>query len=441
MGSPKVSKAITVGIVDKFEKLTDLESSLAELSRLLETLGIETLGRVIQHKAAKSPQYKIGKGKLEELRETLYETRADLVVFDGDLTPGQARNIQKELRVPVSDRTGIILDIFSQHARSRESKLQIELARLEYSYSRLKRKWTHLHRQRGGYGSSFGEGETQLEVDRRITKSKIGQVRAKLEKIRKQREVRKKQRSNFFQVAIVGYTNSGKSTLLNCMTESTALVQDKLFATLDPTTRIIRPEEKPAILFSDTVGFIRKLPHHLVASFRSTFEQIHDSDLLLHVVDVSDPQYQQRILDTIEVLKELGLDEFPRMLILNKADRIGGIRDVKSKMIRSIYPGSVLISARTKSGLTDLKAKIYNFFLSKMSEGSIRIAFGGERFLRDIYELTRVLETSFEEDSIHLRFRGATRDVDYLIEQLRQNHVLLQMDCSPADPQGTRDSL
>ena len=427
-------KAIIFGVVEKFEKPADLESSLLEMSQLLETLDIITAGKLIQHKESNSPQYKIGKGKLEELRELVYETGSHMVVCDGELTPGQARNIEKELRIEVKDRTGIILDIFSQHARSSEAKLQIELARLEYSYSRLKRKWTHLHRQRGGYGSSFGEGETQLEVDRRITKSRIAQVRAKLEKIRQQREVRKKTRANFFQIAIVGYTNSGKSTLLNRLTESQVLVQDKLFATLDPTTRIIRPEEKPAILFSDTVGFIRKLPHHLVASFRSTFEQILDSDLLLHVVDISDPQYEHRIQDTFEVLKELGLYEYPRLMVLNKVDRIGGIRSTRAKMLRSIYPKSVLLSARKKSGLTDLKNQVYHFFLSRMSEGSVRIAFGGERFLREIYELTRVLETNFDETSIHLKFRGATRDVNFLIEQLRSHKVLLQNECSPARP-------
>ena len=429
MKETATQKAIIVGLVTREESPEELEASLNELSQLLDTLNIHTTERLIQYKPPARSAYKIGKGKLQELKTLVMKSGAQIVVFDSDLTPTQSRNIQKEfkeLKTWITDRTGIILDIFWDHAKTHEAKLQIELARLQYSYSHLKRKWTHLHRQRGGYGSSFGEGETQLEVDRRITQSKISLVKSKLSKIQKQRMVQKTRRHRFFKVAIVGYTNCGKSTLLNALTQSSVLVENKLFATLDPTTRIIKPDEKPAILFSDTVGFIHKLPHHLVASFRSTFEEIRDADLLLHIVDIADELHEKKIEDTGEVLKELELDSIPRLLVFNKLDLVGGEQSLKKRLLRGIEPDAVFVSAWKNQGLDLLKQAIYGFFRDQMLETTIKVSFGAEGILEEVYDRTRVMDTSYDEDSITLHFRGATRDVNYLIEQLRQKNALIE---------------
>lgn len=419
-------KAITFSMVSKEESLTAVENSLAELERLLDTLGFEVVDQLIQHKDVPTARTMIGSGKVHELRILCSRSEIELAVFDGDLSATQARNLESALGKPVTDRCGIILDIFSQHAKTYEAKLQIELAQLEYGLSRLKRKWTHLSRQKGGLGLRGGEGETQLEVDRRMTRKSIQVVKDKLNKIQRQRNVQKKSRQRFFKVAIVGYTNSGKSTLMNRLCESEVLVQDKLFATLDPTTRIIKPEEKPAILFSDTVGFIKKLPHQLVASFRSTFEEIQDAHLLMHVVDISDPEYKRRIADTINVLEDLDLKKIPRMLVFNKIDANNFSTSLERKLIQSIYPQAVFVSARTGEDVLKLKDRIFDRFASQISEKTIEVSFGAEKLLEQIYELTKVMGSRYAEDRIYLCFRGATRDVNYLLDRLEKEQLLLQ---------------
>lgn len=418
-------QAVIVGILRKGDTVQGLNLSLDELERLLDTLGYEVVARLIQYKEVKTAKYKIGKGKVEELHALLESSGAKLVVFDEDLSPTQARNLQEKLKLDITDRCGVILDIFSDHARTHEAKLQVQLAKLEYGLSRLKRQWTHLHRQKGGHGLRGGEGETQLEVDRRMARKSMQVIREKLKKIQQQREVQKRGRARFFKVAIVGYTNSGKSTLLNRMCEAEVLVQDKLFATLDPTTRIIKPEEKPSILFSDTVGFIKKLPHQLVASFRSTFEQIQDADLLLHVVDVSDPEFKERIKDTQVVLKDLELDSIPRQLVLNKIDKIPK-NSLQLKLTQSVYPEAILISARDDLGIEDLKNKIYSRFEDQLSEKTIEVSLGCESILEEIYELTKVVHSHYENDRIVMSFRGATRDINHLVDLLAKNNALLE---------------
>lgn len=421
---PRRRRAITIGVLFKDDPAEVLESDLDELSRLLETLGVETVSSVIQHRESQSARTLIGSGKVEEIRALIQSSQADLVVFDGDLSPTQARNLEVDLKTEVTDRTGVILQIFSQNARTHEAKLQIELAGLEYSLPRLKRQWTHLSRTRGGRGFMGGDGETQLETDKRYIREKIQLVKAKLDKIKAQRSTQKKSRHKFFSVAIVGYTNSGKSTLLNSMTASEVYVADKLFATLDPSTRIIKPDEKPAILFSDTVGFIKKLPHSLVASFRSTFEEIRDADLLLHVVDISDPDYKTRMTDTLTVLKELELDKMQRLIVFNKVD-LKKDTPVQLKMIQSVYPASVMVSAAKNLGIEDLKRRIYEFFAKHMQEMHIRVTFGCESILEKLYELTRVIHTEYSDSEIKVHFRGATRDINYILDQLRREGNLL----------------
>ncbi|MCO4782025.1 MAG: GTPase HflX [Candidatus Cloacimonetes bacterium] len=419
MNNTAVNKrALVVGIVSRDEPLPILEDSLAELAQLLDTLSFETIGSIIQHKEVKSPRTLIGKGKVESLKNAIKEHNISRVVFDEDLSPTQARNLKAELDVDIIDRCGVILEIFTQHAKTHEAKVQIDLARQEYSLSHLRRQWTHLSRQQGGQGIRGGEGETQLEVDRRLARSQIQVLKKKLKKIKAQRATRNKNRSKFFKVAIVGYTNSGKSTLLNRLTDSDVLVQNKLFATLDPSTRIIKPDEKPSILFTDTVGFIKKLPHNLVASFRSTFEVIQDADLLLHVVDVFDPDYTQRIADTNEVIKDLGLDHIPRKLVLNKID-LKSDKPKQLQAIQSIHENATLISAHADIGIDKLNKAVYSFFESQISEMTIDIPYGKEGCLDKIYDLTKVLSADYLEDKIVVHFRGATRDVNYLVNLVK----------------------
>lgn len=427
---PHKRRAVTIGVLFKDDPIDVLQNDLQELSRLLETLGVDTISSFIQHRESQSARTLIGSGKVEEIRAQVLANKVDLVVFDGDLSPTQARNLEKDLKVEVTDRTGVILQIFSQNARTHEAKLQIELAGLEYSLPRLKRQWTHLSRTRGGRGFMGGDGETQLETDKRYIREKIQLVKAKLEKIKAQRSTQKKARQSFFSVAIVGYTNSGKSTLLNRLTSSDVLVADKLFATLDPSTRIIKPDEKPAILFSDTVGFIKKLPHSLVASFRSTFEEIRDADLLLHVVDVSDPDYKTRMADTLTVLKELELDKLPRLIVFNKVD-LKKETPVQLKMIQSVYPSSVMVSAAKDVGMDELKRRVYEFFAKHMQEMHIQVTFGCESVLEKLYELTRVLQTEYSENEIKVHFRGATRDINFILDQLKREGSLLSQRLVP----------
>lgn len=417
-------RAVLVGIVSPEESVDQLSQSLDELVRLLDTLGIESVDRLVQYKDSRCPRYRIGTGKLEELRALVKATEADLVVFDSELSPSQNRNLEKQLGVEIADRCGVILWIFSQNAKTHEAKLQVELANLEYSLSRLTRKWSHLSRQQGGMGFIGGEGETQLEVDRRICREQIQKVKGKLQKIAQQRKIQKKGRDSYFGVAIVGYTNCGKSTLLNRLTSSNVLVQDKLFATLDPSVRMSKAEEKPAILFSDTVGFIRKLPHHLVASFRSTFDEIRDADLLLHVVDISDEDYKQKISETLRVLEDLELDKIPRMLVFNKID-LKEMEPTKLKLIRSVYAGSVLISAAKNIGFDDFKKKLYDFFADRITEKKVVMRVGSERILQQIYDLTRVFQVDYSEDAISVHFRGATKDVDYILDLLEHEKKLV----------------
>ena len=264
----------------------EVEEFLDELALLADTAGAQISARFVQERKQIEPTYFIGKGKIKELAELAKKLHADIIIFDDDLTPAQLRNIENYTRIKVIDRTSLILDIFARRAKTRAAKTQVELAQLQYLLPRLTRRWTHLSRQEGGIGIR-GPGETQLETDRRMIQKRIGTLAGELEKIQKQRDTRRKARKGLFKVALVGYTNTGKSTLLNTLTEANVLTENRLFVTLDSTIRAFELDSHAKILLIDTVGFIRKLPHHLIASFRSTLEEATTSDLLLHVVDIS----------------------------------------------------------------------------------------------------------------------------------------------------------
>jgi GTP-binding protein HflX len=354
----KQEKAVLVGLsCHSFgpEDNSD-ERTMAELAALLETAGGECVGMTLQSRPAPDARTFIGEGKVEEVKMLAEAGEADLIVFDNDLSPSQLKNLEGMIGRTVLDRSALILDIFAQRARTGEGKLQVELAQYQYILPRLAGMWTHLVRQTAGGGKSpigtRGPGETQLETDRRHIRRRIDKLRGELEQVRQVRAVQRRQRKKTEMplVAIVGYTNAGKSTLLNLLTDAGIEANDRLFDTLDPTTRKKRISETQEILLSDTVGFIRKLPHHLISAFKATLEELSYADLLLHVVDVSDPDWELHAQTVDKVIAQLGAQEIPRVMVYNKIDRC--------ENLPYLSQDSVLLSAKTGQGETELLAAI-----------------------------------------------------------------------------------
>jgi GTP-binding protein HflX len=333
----------------------DLERSLEELGRLADTAGATVHGTLVQRRGTIHPAHFIGKGKVAELKDLVQERKADVAIFNHDLAPPQIRNLEKELGVKVVDRSEIILDIFARRARTREARLQVELAQLEYSLPRLTGMWKHLERQAGGIGTR-GPGETQLETDRRLVRERIARLKRALEAVERERETQRDRRRREFRAAIVGYTNAGKSTLFNALTRSQNLVEDRLFATLDATTRQMVSPERRVVLVTDTVGFIRRLPHHLVASFHSTLVEAIEADLLLHVVDAADPDRRRQMNAVDGVLEEILETPRPRLLVFNKGDLLP---PESADGLRVEFPGCHVVSARTGEGLAALREDLW----------------------------------------------------------------------------------
>jgi len=323
-----------------------------EISGLVETVGSEIVGTLLQVRDRPDPATYLGKGKVAELKELVGATEADLIVFDNYLSPSQGKNVEEATKTQVVDRSEVILDIFATHARSYESQLQVELAQLLYIRNRLTRMWTHLERIEGGIGSGKGPGEKQLETDRRLIDKRVDELRRKLEAVEKRRDLQVASRTEHMTVSLVGYTNAGKSTLMNALTDADVYVANKLFATLDTKTRKWKIPHWGDVLLSDTVGFIQNLPHHLVASFKSTLAEARHADLLLHVVDASHPAAQQQIDTVNEVLVSLGIDNQNPILVLNKVDATENRAAID--VLRAKYPDSITISAKTKTGLDKL---------------------------------------------------------------------------------------
>jgi GTPase len=328
------------------------KESLEELAALADTAGAHVVETVVQPHGRLNPATFVTRGKVDEIRAKAGEKSADLIVFDHDLSPGQLRNLEQATHRKVLDRSEIILDIFASRARTREARIQVELAQLEYMLPRLTRLWEHLSRTGGGIGTR-GPGETQLEVDRRRLRTKIALLRRKLADIQKERIVQRRRRRHMFRAAMVGYTNAGKSTLFNVLTRADVFTEDRLFATLDATTRQLVLPERRLVLLSDTVGFIRNLPHHLIASFRATLEEVTEADLLIHVADATSTYVMQHIGAVHQVLEELGCLAKPRILVFNKIDAMAP-DDVRLLGLRASHPGSICLSSRTRENLGDL---------------------------------------------------------------------------------------
>ncbi|MBI5836169.1 MAG: GTPase HflX [Candidatus Eisenbacteria bacterium] len=350
--SGRRERAVLVGF--DFHATVDVEVSLRELALLADTAGADVCAQMRQKRGKPSPSTYLTKGKVEEAAALLKEHEADLLVCDEDLSPAQIRNLEKAVDAKVIDRSELILDIFSRRARTRESRLQVELAQLEYSLPRLTGMWKHLERLGGGIGTR-GPGETQLETDRRLVRTRISNLKKQLEKVEAERQVQRKSRTGSYRVAIVGYTNAGKSTLMKALTSADVFIEDRLFATVDSTTRRLKIGHKDhPVLVTDTVGFIRKLPHHLVASFRSTLSEVLEADLLYHVADAADPALADHLEAVEQVLHELGADQTPRLLLLNKVDRL----DEEARLfVRARHSDCILTSARTGLGLAEVKRR------------------------------------------------------------------------------------
>ncbi len=388
------------------------DDPLEELHGLATTAGTEVVDELIQRRSTPDYSTYLGKGKVEELRVMVNRHEADVVIFDNDLSPAQVRNLEKAVGAKVLDRTELILDIFASGARTHESRLAVELAQLEYSLPRLKRMWTHLSRQAMGVGMR-GPGEKQLEVDRRLAQKRIHDLKQELHKVEQRRERQVSARQGAPTVSLVGYTNAGKSTLMNALTEANVTAEDKLFATLDTRTRRWQLSGWGTVLLSDTVGFIRDLPHSLVASFKSTLEETRQADLLLHVADASSPTVFEQISAVYEVLTELGIEEKDTLLVLNKIDNIHNPLVLNRVLDR--YPNAIPVSARSRKGLTALVEAVGEALGREFLDVDVEVAPSDGRLLAYLAAKGEVLSREYGEQAIvvHVRIpRGAMGPVE-----------------------------
>jgi GTP-binding protein HflX len=397
------------------------DEELGEMRELMRTAGVEPVGELLQRRPAPDPRTYVGKGKLAELKEAVPRTNAESLIVDDDLDPGQQRRLEDELKLRVVDRTQLILDIFAQHAVSAEGKLQVELAQLEYNLPRMRGLWQHLERLGGGIGTR-GPGETQLETDRRLARRRVGQLKRRLQELERRRQTQRKarRRAETPIVALAGYTNTGKSTLLNALTDAEVSVDDRLFETLDPTTRSFVQDGR-RYLVTDTVGFIRRLPHQLVEGFAATLEETVDADLVLHVADASAPD--ERLDDMIgavdSVLAEIGAAELPIELVLNKIDEVDPLR---RRRLANRFPGSLEISALTGEGLDELRARVAERFGERLRPVRLLVPYDQGRVLAELYQLGAPIEERLDTSEgvivvARLPHREVARFAPYLVSE------------------------
>ena len=348
-------RCFLIGVLAPTDDIKTIEHNLDELSDLVHTAGALVVDTIIQVRKKLDSAYYIGKGKANQISMKIQTESVDMVIFDDELSPAQIRNWEKLTEVKVIDRSALILDIFASHARSREAQTQVELAQLTYLLPRLTRQWSHLSRQVGGIGTK-GPGETQLETDRRLVHTRISHLKKDLKRIERQRNTQRKRAGKLIRASLIGYTNAGKSTLLNILTGANVHVENKLFATLDTTTRRLKLNQEKTVLLSDTVGFIKKLPHHLIASFQSTLVQTNEADLLIHVVDISDPVYQEHIEVVRNLMREMDIEEKPTIIVFNKVDKV--LDDSTIRAAQEKYPDALLISAKKNIRVERIKQTI-----------------------------------------------------------------------------------
>ncbi len=398
----KLERAILVAVRKQQDSKAEKQEHLTELEELAKTAGAETILKILQDRYKIDSAYYIGKGKVQEISALIELHNIDLIIFDDDLSPVQTRNLEKSLNRKIIDRSSLILDIFASHAKTKEAKTQIELAQLQYLLPRLTRAWTHLSKQYGGIGTK-GPGETQIETDRRIIRNRIITLKEKLNKIEFQRKTQSRGRNNFIRLSLVGYTNAGKSTLFNLLTNAGVLSEDKLFATLDSTTRAFAVDKNNTVLISDTVGFIRKLPANLIASFKSTLKEVSDSDIILHVIDISHPYFEDHINTVQSTLKDLSCDRKLQFKIFNKIDLLKDKSLIE--YISNKYSDSVIISAERSINVNNLKKKISDYIEKSFVEEKIFLPIQNSRLAAFIHSTTEVISTKYDDNSVEIIYR------------------------------------
>ena len=378
------------------------EEHISELEELANTAGAESIFKIIQSKNTMDPAFYIGKGKAEELAQLVELNDISIAIFDDDLTPVQVRNLEKLFNRKIVDRSGLILDIFALRAKTKEAKTQVELAQLEYMLTRLTRAWTHLSKQYGGIGTK-GPGETQIETDRRMIRTRISNLKEKLKGIESQRETQSKGRKDFVRISIAGYTNAGKSTLFNLLAKADVFAEDKLFATLDSTTRSFEINSREQILISDTVGFIRKLPPHLVASFKSTLNEVRDADIILHIIDSSHPYFEDHMQVVDNTLKEIGSEHKKVIKVFNKIDAIGDKNRID--YIKNSFPDGIIISARKGINISSLTARIKKIIESAFVNEEIELGINESKLASKIHELAEVVSIKYDDETMKINYR------------------------------------
>ncbi|MBI2620581.1 MAG: GTPase HflX [Ignavibacteriales bacterium] len=410
-------RCILIGVSTRLVNKAETEELLDELTLLAGTAGADVAARIIQDRDRIDPAYFIGKGKVEELKSVIEQHNIPLVIFDDDLAGVQVKNLEREFGCKVLDRSALILDIFASRAKTMEAKTQVELAQLQYLLPRLTRQWTHLSKQYGGIGTK-GPGETQIETDRRMIRTRISHLKEKLERIGRQRVTQRKGRSKHTRAALVGYTNVGKSTLLNVLSGSEVFVENRLFATLDPTTRLVPLGQGVDILMTDTIGFIRKLPHHLVASFKSTLEEITEADMLIHVVDLTSRTFEDQIRIVHDTLNDLGCGSKPTLMVFNKIDRLVD-RSILQVVARD-HPRSVFVSAVRGINLLGLKSQVLALLEKEFVERVFTISQSRQKLISYLHTVGEVRETTYEDNEVVLRLRMPKREAER-VTQLVEN--------------------